>query len=318
MNQSRIENNVNQGTIADNKNINITTGSFLLTNGAILSASNLDDSETKISGDVKIEAKGKITLDKNARIFSNGFFGRVFLTSTNDSIDLKDSRIFTESENDIADSDRVSKIQITAPQGSISLNNSSITTENSGTGLAGDITLNTKDKLEIANKSLISSDGLAGRVFLTSTNDSIDIKDSLIFASSTNDIADPDRFSKIEITAPQGSIFINKSGINATNAPALVKLEGVRNKDDSGIVFSNRLSTDSNNPNDLAGKITINARDRIDITGTEIKSTSEIVRNSRNLNTEDNQNFSTIKFKVAEGNPAGKLTINQSEINNTN
>jgi filamentous hemagglutinin family protein len=267
---SRIDNNVTKGTIADNKNISIATGSLLLANGAILSASNLDDSETKISGDVKIETKGKITIDKNARIFSNGFFGRVFLTSLNDSIDIKDSRIFTESRNDVIDPDRFSKIELTAPQGSISLNNASITAENSGRGYSGDIALDARDEISIKDSS-ISALGNQGRISI-------------------------------------GNLV----------APSQVKLEGIRSEDDSGFSFSNQLTANSSNPDDLAGKITINARDRIEMIGSLLESRTQTTRKSIDSERQDQNNFSTIKLKVLEGNPTGKITLDRSQISTTN
>ncbi len=63
INQSRLENNVNTGTIGNSGNFDITTGSFILTNQAQLDASNFGQGE---SGDINIRA-GSVLLD-NARL----------------------------------------------------------------------------------------------------------------------------------------------------------------------------------------------------------------------------------------------------------
>jgi filamentous hemagglutinin family protein len=169
--QSLIENNVNLGTIADSSNINITTGSFVLTNRAELDASNLGEgqSSSRFAGDVRVTANGPITVDGAARIISDGFFGFVFLTSNNDSINISDnSLIRTSGDNDITDN--FSEININAPKGSVFLNNVfQISTTNQGTGFAGDIRINARDQISIKDSQILSQ-GNQGRIFIGDAN----------------------------------------------------------------------------------------------------------------------------------------------------
>lgn len=174
--RSRIENNVNSGTIADNSNIRITTGSFILTNESELSTSNLGSGESdienpRVAGDITLDASGQIAIDGGASIFSTGFFGRVFLTSANGSININNASIRATGENDIANSEnsRFSLINLTAPQGSVFLDGAELEVSNSGIGFAGDIKLNARELVEIKNGSAISSNGNRGRILVGET-----------------------------------------------------------------------------------------------------------------------------------------------------
>ena len=232
--QSRVENNVNFGTISNSGNINIQTGSFVLTNGAVLDASNLEPSGGRFAGDVRVDASDQVSLDQSS-IKSDGFSGRVFLSSANNSVDISNSSISTPSNDDNRGSN-FSQIKITAPQGSVFLNQATLSSTNSGTGFAGDVRVDASDRVAIANQSDIKSDGFSGRVFLSSANNSVDISNSSI-STASNDDNRGSNFSLIQITAPQGSVFLNQATLSSTN---------------SGTGF--------------AGDIVLNARDLVSVT----------------------------------------------------
>ena len=247
--QSRIENNVNLGTIANNSNIDITTGSFVLTNRGVLNASNLveTESESSSAGDVRVTANGLITVDGAARIRSDGFFGRVFLTSNNDSINISDgSSLGTSSSNDITNPTQFSVIRINAPQGSVSLNNDSlINTTNEGTGFAGDITLNARDQISII-ESRISARGNQGRILIGEQLSPASVR---ILSTNTN--------NSLSTSTSNG-----RAGDISIQATGLVEFDGNN-------LFSNVLSGAQNGQ---AGNITIKAGSLSLLNGAQVQS----------------------------------------------
>ncbi|AFZ37927.1 filamentous hemagglutinin family outer membrane protein [Stanieria cyanosphaera PCC 7437] len=263
---SGIFTDIEKDVVGNGGNIEITSQGSIFLNDASLNSKNAG---TGFAGDINLNAKNKLTITNDSVILSDGFFGRIFLNSSNDSINIKDSFIFNDSENYIQDPERFGKIQITSTQGSIGIDNSSITTENTGTGYSGDIKLNAPNEISIKN-SRISAEGNFGRIFI---GDSI--------------------------------------------TPSQVKLEGTRTGTEDNPEFSNRLSTTNSNADDLAGSITINARNNINVIGSEIESRTETTKTT-DINDQDGFNFSKITFKVAEDNLIGTITINQSQISTTN
>ena len=270
--QSRVENNVNLGTIANSGNINIQTGSFVLTNGAVLDASNLEPSGEGLAGGVTVDASDQVSLNQSS-IRSDGFLGRVFLSSANNSVDISNSSISTLSN-------LFSVIQITAPQGSVFLNQATLSsTNNSDTGLAGGITINDRDKISIIDSN-ISSDGLFGSI---SIGQSDVINQSLIASSinidnstlSTNNSGTGfagnilfnalDQVSLANSTISSngnfGRIFIGKNNIysDVTSSPKQVNLNG------STLSTKNSSVTGDPDTQINVGEISIDALDRISL-----------------------------------------------------
>jgi filamentous hemagglutinin family protein len=165
------------------------------------------------------------------------------------------------------------------------------------TGNAGNINIEAQDSISI-DKSFITAEnfgtGFAGGINLDALNE-ISIEDS-----------------RIEAEGNFGRIFIGNS-----IQPSKVTFEGTRTITEDGSEFSNLISTTSSNSDDLAGKITINARDSIDVIGSGIQSITQTTRTT-DINDREGLNFSTISLKVAEDNSTGTITINQSEISTTN
>lgn len=203
INQSRIENNVNDGTIADNSNINIKTGSFVLTNKSVLDTSNLG-STTRLAGDVKINASETVgIIDSN--ITSRGRLGQILIgqSDTNNS-SLIPNRVYVD--------------------------NSTLSTTNTGTTFAGDIKINARDLVSIKSPNplpldsnsrqgrIIQSNGNSGTISIGSETFSpkvVELKG--VFLSTTNDGVtaakdDPINAGDISIYA-QDKIFLDQSFI---------------------------------------------------------------------------------------------------------
>jgi filamentous hemagglutinin family protein len=143
-----------------------------------------------------------------------------------------------------------------------------------------------------------SSTGFAGFISLNALNE-ISIKDSLFFAEGN--------FGLITI----GNLV----------EPSQVTLEGERKEteteDGTNFAFSNTLSTASFNLEDLAGRIRINARDRINIIGTNIESSTQTTRTT-DINEQKDLNFSIIDLLVDAENPRGTIKIERSQIDTSN
>ncbi len=163
---------------------------------------------------------------------------------------------------------------------------------------AGNIKIDAQGSIFLNNagiKSTTVGTGFAGDIKLNAPNE-ISIKNSEILAEGNF-----------------GGIFIGNS-----IQPSQVTLEGQRTGDSDDPIFSNSLSTTSSNPDDFTGSIIINARDNINIIGTDIQSSTQTTILGRDSENSDGLNFSTIKLKVAEENPIGTININQSRINTSN
>lgn len=92
--QSRVENNVNPSASGNSGNIDIQSGTFSLIDGAQLSTSTFESSpESGFAGDVKVTANDRVSI-ANAAAYSNGFWGRVYVTSNTDSVDISNSLIY--------------------------------------------------------------------------------------------------------------------------------------------------------------------------------------------------------------------------------
>ncbi len=120
-------------------------------------------------GDITLSA-GTISLEDNGLLRATGSDGGA---SGNISVDgaelvlINDSAIesSSNSDNDSPGAD-FSDIFITASAGELLLNNTRINASNAGTGLAGDIIINARDRVEIAAHSDISSDGYLGEILI--------------------------------------------------------------------------------------------------------------------------------------------------------
>ncbi len=139
-----------------------TQGSVLLLEGSVLSTTNTDTSG--LAGDIFINAADGVSIN-GSRIFSNGRAGRIFIDARNHQISIvNNSRLYTES-NDENTTALFSVIKLTAPEGSVLVDQSELSTTNVGSGYAGDIGISGRNEVSL-NNSKISSDGNLGRIII--------------------------------------------------------------------------------------------------------------------------------------------------------
>ncbi len=198
INQSRIENNVNTGTIANSGNIGITTGSFVMNLGE-LNSTNFGSGR---AGDISLNARDEVSITNNTNFFSNvtqnGQAGDITIKAGSFSLlggsqlqsgvledgqgnggnvtidvptgivriagrdsDRNRSGIF----NDVESGARGNGGNIIINAGSIFTDDAVLNTRNAGNGLAGDISLNARDQISIV-ESRIFAEGNQGGIFI--------------------------------------------------------------------------------------------------------------------------------------------------------
>jgi filamentous hemagglutinin family protein len=124
------------------------------------------------AGQISIEA-GSISLS-GAQVDTNnlgsGVAGNITIRASEQDLIANNSNISSTSKNAIADPDNFPFIQLEATQGSVSLNQSTVSTTNSGSndgfGWAGDVVISARDQVSILNGSNISSNGNSGRILI--------------------------------------------------------------------------------------------------------------------------------------------------------
>ncbi len=264
-----------------------TEGSVLLDNST-MSTSNLGSG---YSGDIRISAADQVSIVNGSSIFSRGNLGNIFIGEprynlltpesvtidyatlnttglgsgiagsifirASDQIVVKNySEITSQSENDRIDDFGV--IKLAATEGSVLLNQSTISTTNSSSGFAGDISISARDEVSILNQSNILSNGYLGQI-LIGRSDAYDssfsprtvkIDDSTVRAESTVDLA--------------GNISIDATdSISISNIP--IAQDG-----------RSRFSTNARGNGVIAGDISFQAGNSVSIDNSSI--TSELDR----------------------------------------
>ncbi|MDB9373355.1 filamentous hemagglutinin N-terminal domain-containing protein [Nodularia sphaerocarpa] len=212
-----------------------TQGSVLL-NQSRLSTNN---SGSGLAGDIEINAKNVVSIlnsnennkifnDKETGLFSEGNFGRIFIGLSN---------VATED---------------LSPQ-NVTIDNSTLSTKNSGSGFAGDIEINAHNSIEINNHSKIKSEGNFGRIFIGSS----------VLSSAV---------------VPPKEVMINNSDLNTSNSVTSGGDSQIIN-DRSGdisinsqekISFNNALITTSTFGEGNAGKIDINTNGSVSVDNAKI------------------------------------------------
>ncbi|MUG92406.1 filamentous hemagglutinin N-terminal domain-containing protein [Scytonema sp. UIC 10036] len=238
--QSRIENNVNFGTTANGSNINIRTGSFVLTNQAQLDASNFSFGG---AGNISVVA-GSVLIDQaelSSSIFGSSKAGDISIEASG-AVELKTGLFFS---NVAPGAQNGQGGNITIKAGSLSLlsgaqlqssvlgstdNNSSTTQGNSGNvtiDVLGNVTISGFDP-QNENPSAVFTNvqtgaiGDAGNINITartfSLRDSAELQ-TLVFGSNpqSSDVVRGNAGS-ILIDATDGISFINQSAIRTSTA----------------------------------------------------------------------------------------------------
>ncbi|MBW4508010.1 MAG: filamentous hemagglutinin N-terminal domain-containing protein [Scytonematopsis contorta HA4267-MV1] len=308
---SGVRSDVFSGTSGNAGNIDINASSISLSDRAELISNNNTDG---FAGNIKLNAREQISLATQSGIFSNGFAGRVSITSDNNSVNITDSSVSTESSDNNTNSGLFSEIKINAPQGSIFLNNSTLSVTNSGTGFAGNIFLNARDLISVSSRNIIGpnnertiqSRGKLGQILIGNENSAPKkVELTSVSFSATNDsigstTTESTNAGIVSINALE-SISLNSSFIetltrrlgNAGN----VTLQA-RNGDISLVGGSTIFSTVETGGIGNAGEINVTARNLSLLEGSQMQT---LVRtgqgNAGNINIKTTGNVSFSGFR---------------------
>jgi filamentous hemagglutinin family protein len=203
--------NVEAGAVGNGGDINITAGSLELINGAQLNSFVRKASGTNLAG--------------------NGNAGNVNLNITNDvnisgrSRKRFESGIFSDVATDATGDG--GRIEIQA--GTLRVTDGArLSTENASDGLAGNIILNARDKVEISNSKVTN----------TSNNDDTNLR----------------FFNLLKIAATEGSIFLNNAEISTTNFGIGFAGDVVLNARDNISINQSKISSQGRDGYILIGK----------------------------------------------------------------
>ncbi|GAB4278305.1 MAG: hypothetical protein Fur0025_04770 [Oscillatoriaceae cyanobacterium] len=163
-------------------------------------------------GDISLSAR-TVSIEDNGLLRATGSDGGA---SGNVSVDGGESVIITDSaiesssnsDNDSPTAD-LSDIFITASAGSVVLNHTRINASNSGAGLAGDIIINARDKVEISAQSDMSSDGYLGEILIGIPQAESEQKSRGLVSPSQVLIADSQLTTNNSRATDAGDIVIN-------------------------------------------------------------------------------------------------------------
>ncbi len=194
--------------------ISATEGSVILNESTKISTTN---SNSGFAGDILISARDEISI-LNSEIASEGNYGRIFIGSNNlkddassaaivridnasklsttnnlstgrageirirgrDQVSIADeSQLLSQSNNDNTAASEFGFIDIAATQGSVFLNNSTISTTNFGSGWSGDVSISASEGVFL-NQSGIFSRGNSGRIFIGESDDYVSFSPRII------------------------------------------------------------------------------------------------------------------------------------------
>ncbi|MBD2212725.1 filamentous hemagglutinin N-terminal domain-containing protein [Nostoc linckia FACHB-104] len=133
----------------------------------------------------------------------NGVAGKVTVTASGD---IRLGNIQASSNNS-DDNAGFSKIIIQSNQGSVFLDNSRLSTSNSGSSVAGDISITAANTVSILNSSNSSSEGKFGRIFIGASNDYASFSPKAVVIKNS-------RLSTTNVVNPQ-NVPVPNENINA-------------------------------------------------------------------------------------------------------
>ncbi|NER99288.1 MAG: S-layer family protein, partial [Symploca sp. SIO1B1] len=199
---------VNQGAVGDGGDIEITTGSLEVTNGAFLSSSTLGEGN---AGDVRIIATDKVRFDGvGSDGFPTGVFSQVNQGAVGDG----------------------GMIQITA--GSLLLTDAFISSISEGNGTAGDIKIDTRQNLE-TNRSSIQTTTLSGDGgdinlwvgYLLLLRDNSQIATTAGIAGAGGDGGDININAEFVVAVPREDSDISANAFNGRGGNITITVQGI-------------------------------------------------------------------------------------------
>lgn len=156
---------------------------------------------------------GSISLN-NSRLdttnYGLGAAGNIIVSALDQISIANNSEVVSRSSNDASG---FSTLELTATEGSVLLDNSTLSTSNFGTGFAGNIIIGAADQVSIIQSSVFS-DGFAGRIILDA-GAQVSLVNSELYTESENE--NISEFSVINIAANSGSVLLNQSTVSTTN-----------------------------------------------------------------------------------------------------
>ena len=307
--------------------VTIDSRGDITTNRDIDTSINEFQEKDSTAGSIRLLANQNISMQgdllSNVNNSLNGNGGNIYLNSRNGNIDIKKDIISKSPKNVIAGSVNIealgnisltnsqieatsnnanrkynNNITINSTKGSLNLNNSKLNTTNKGSGYAGYIIINARDRISILNESSILSQGSNGLLLIginltITTNESgnikLDVDPNNIFTPqnilieqksviNTNSNGS-DEAGGIIINASDKISLLNESkifsqgnngliliGSNAMMDVIGLELRGIIDNPQSIIIDKSEINTNTNNNNlEVAGNIIINASDQVSI-----------------------------------------------------
>jgi filamentous hemagglutinin family protein len=263
-----------------------------------------------LSGNVEIN---NATIDTN-RLFI-GLSGDINIAA-GQQIAINNGILDARSNND---GSGFSTIRLTSREGSVSLNQSTASTTNFGTGLAGDIFIDAQERVEITNSSSIFSRGSFGRILIGVNAESelnnlqttplpatIRISNSTLNSENSGD-TNQGRVSlfarnQVEITNSQLTSRSDNSDTDNFSRIEIVAREGSIALDDNSLISTTNFGTG------FSGDVIISARGELSITNSSIFSRGNQGRVL--LGQSDNFNANYPDFSPASINIQQRSTVN--------
>jgi filamentous hemagglutinin family protein len=258
---SAVLNTVSQTGVGSTGGINITTGSFALSQGSQLLASTSGQGN---AGNITINARDQVSVDgaSSDGVIGSAIFARVNLGGVGQGGNL------------------------TITTGSLSLTNGgAVNTATDGQGNAGSVTIQARDSVEIRGRASTNTDIRSG-VFTTATAGSVGNGGDVTITTGSFSVSDEGRIitdvrsqgnaGDIQIQASDAVSF-NRGDAVSTLSQGAVGRGGNINITGRSLSLLNgaQLSTSTRGRGD-AGNVTINTRDTVTLTGSDRTSPSAI------------------------------------------
>nr|WP_242053460.1 filamentous hemagglutinin N-terminal domain-containing protein [Nostoc parmelioides] len=304
--------NSQQGTIDINGSIISTSPSRISgditidsTGGSVyLNRSNLNtnNSGSGDAGDIRINASDQIFILNGSKISSQGNFGRIFIGAGNHKNTPKRVNINGRSE---------------------------INTNNSGSGLAGDIIINASDQISILDGSTLSSNGNMGRIFIgisdsnKITPERVNIDNSRLSVdnvSAGGNTGNINIYSVEEVVIKDSYILSGKGSINisrndnnstANGGTVNIKSQGLVSLDKSSIladIFSSDQDGNGGDINISAGSLVLKNESKLDTSTSGTGNAGDVTITASDSILLENSQISSSLRNAATG-KGGNITI---------